>query len=501
MDADGLTFACATTAEERVARRAGLRAVRIGVRGAAGLPDGELVSFGLAGALHDGLRVGELLDATRVVDSAGATLWEGGPLGVPGARAATVLGSDVLVHDASERRRLHEASGADAVDMESGVLARERPTRRRRPRDLRRSGERCRRSRSHRARRRQHRRRRPAAVDRREARRSDPLDARRTHGPKSIAGVCSMSGRVLLAAPRSFCAGVDRAIEIVERLLEQHGAPVYVRHQIVHNEHVVRRLEALGAVFVEDESEIPEGEFCVLSAHGVAPSVKENAQARGLKIVDATCPLVNKVHAEARRYADSGHLVALVGHANHVEVIGTLGERPDDTVVIESPEQARALKTDKPVAVITQTTLSLDDVAPIVDALGENVGGSLRRPHHDDICYATQNRQDAVKAMVEQGATLILVIGSENSSNAQRLVEVAQAAGATATLVDGESSFGEELLAGHEVVGLTAGASTPEELVRATAERLALRGYPTLEEITVAREDVHFRLPREVARA
>ena len=310
-----------------------------------------------------------------------------------------------------------------------------------------------------------------------------------------------MSGRVLLAAPRSFCAGVDRAIEIVERLLEQHGAPVYVRHQIVHNENVVRRLEGLGAVFVEDESEIPPGEFCVLSAHGVAPSVKANAHARGLKVVDATCPLVNKVHAEARRYADSGHLVALVGHANHVEVIGTLGERPDATVVIESPEQARELKTDRPVAVITQTTLSLDDVAPIVDALSEHVQGSLLRPHADDICYATQNRQDAVKEMVEQGATLILVIGSETSSNAQRLVEVAQSAGAVATLVDGESAFGEELLEGHAVVGLTAGASTPEELVRATADRLAQRGFDTLEEITVAREDVHFRLPREVARA
>src|SRR6266849_5095896 len=296
-------------------------------------------------------------------------------------------------------------------------------------------------------------------------------------------GICGMSGRLLLAAPRSFCAGVDRAIEIVERLLEQHGAPVYVRHQIVHNENVVRRLESLGAVFVEDESEIP--------------SVKDNADARGLRVVDATCPLVNKVHAEARRYADSGHLVALVGHANHVEVIGTLGERPDDTVVIESPEQARELKTDKPVAVITQTTLSLDDVAPIVDALSDHVGGSLRRPHADDICYATQNRQDAVKEMVEQGATLILVIGSENSSNAQRLVEVAQAAGAVATLVDGEGAFGEELLAGHETVGLTAGASTPEELVRATADRLAQRGFNTLEEVTVAREHVHFRLPRE----
>jgi 4-hydroxy-3-methylbut-2-enyl diphosphate reductase len=309
-----------------------------------------------------------------------------------------------------------------------------------------------------------------------------------------------VNGRVLLAAPRSFCAGVDRAIEIVERLLEQHGAPVYVRHQIVHNENVVRRLEGLGAVFVEDESEIPEGEICVLSAHGVAPAVKENAQKRGLRVVDATCPLVNKVHAEARRYADSGHLVALVGHANHVEVIGTLGERPASTVVIESPEQARALETDKPIAVITQTTLSLDDVAPIVDALERSVG-ELRRPHADDICYATQNRQDAVKAMVAEGATLILVIGSETSSNAVRLVEVAHAAGATATLVDGESPLEAALLDGHVTIGLTAGASTPEQLVQATAQELAERGYGTLEEITVAREDVHFRLPREVARA
>jgi len=304
--------------------------------------------------------------------------------------------------------------------------------------------------------------------------------------------------RVLLAAPRSFCAGVDRAIEIVERLLEQHGPPVYVRHQIVHNEHVVRRLERLGAIFVEDESEIPEGEICVLSAHGVAPAVKEHANRRGLRVVDATCPLVNKVHAEARRYADSGHLVALVGHVNHVEVIGTLGERPDATVVIESPEQARRLQTDRPVAVITQTTLSLDDVAPIVDALEDHLG-ELRRPHADDICYATQNRQDAVKAMVGQGATLVLVIGSETSSNAQRLVEVAQAAGAEATLIDGESPLDPVLLDGHETVGLTAGASTPEELVRATAASLAENGYGLPEELTVAREDVHFRLPREVA--
>ncbi len=308
-------------------------------------------------------------------------------------------------------------------------------------------------------------------------------------------------GRVLLAAPRSFCAGVDRAIEIVERLLEQHGPPVYVRHQIVHNEHVVRRLEELGAVFVEDESEIPTGEICVLSAHGVAPSVKASAESRGLRVVDATCPLVNKVHAEARRYADSGHLIALVGHADHVEVIGTRGERPESTIVIESPEQARELDTQgKPIAVITQTTLSLDDVKPIVDALADHVGG-LRRPAADDICYATQNRQDAVRELVAQGASLILVIGSHTSSNAKRLVEVAQAAGAEAMLIDGESPLEPALLTGHETVGITAGASTPEELVLQVAGWLADIGYEAPEELIVAREDVHFRLPREVASA
>jgi 4-hydroxy-3-methylbut-2-en-1-yl diphosphate reductase len=307
-----------------------------------------------------------------------------------------------------------------------------------------------------------------------------------------------VSKRVLLAAPRSFCAGVDRAIEIVERLLEQHGPPVYVRHQIVHNEHVVRRLEALGAVFVENEDEIPAGEICVLSAHGVAPAVKKNAEARGLRVVDAVCPLVSKVHAEARRYADSGHLVALVGHADHVEVIGTRGERPDSTVVIESAEDANRLDpAGKPVAVITQTTLSLDDVASTVDALSDRFG-DLKRPDANDICYATQNRQDAVKEMVRQGASLILVIGSDTSSNAQRLVEVAQLEGASATLIDGERTLDGGLLDGHATVGLTAGASTPEELVQAVVSQLAAVGFDELAEVEVAREDVHFRLPREV---
>jgi 4-hydroxy-3-methylbut-2-enyl diphosphate reductase len=307
-----------------------------------------------------------------------------------------------------------------------------------------------------------------------------------------------MSKRVLLAAPRSFCAGVDRAIEIVERLLEQHGPPVYVRHQIVHNDHVVRRLERLGAVFVDSEDEVPPGEICVLSAHGVAPAVRENCERRGLRVVDAVCPLVSKVHAEARRYADSGHLVALIGHADHVEVIGTKGERPEQIVVVESPEDAQRLDTGrKPLAVISQTTLSLDDVASTVEVLEQRFGG-LRRPAADDICYATQNRQDAVKRLAEE-ASLILVIGSETSSNAQRLVEVARLAGAEAALVDGDSPLDPELLAGHAVVGLTAGASTPEELVEAVLAQLGELGYDQMEEVEVAREDVHFRLPREVA--
>ena len=307
-----------------------------------------------------------------------------------------------------------------------------------------------------------------------------------------------MSKRVLLAAPRSFCAGVDRAIEIVERLLGQHGPPIYVRHQIVHNDHVVRRLERLGAVFVDSEEEVPAGAICVLSAHGVAPAVRKSCEERGLRVVDAVCPLVSKVHAEARRYADTGHLVALVGHADHVEVIGTRGERPESIVVVESPEDAERLDPDgKPLAVISQTTLSLDDVASTVTVLEQRFGG-LRRPAADDICYATQNRQDAVKQLAEE-ATLILVIGSETSSNAQRLVEVARLAGAEAALVDGESELDPELLDGHATIGLTAGASTPEELVQAVLAQLAERGYGDVEEVTVAREDVQFRLPREVA--
>jgi (E)-4-hydroxy-3-methyl-but-2-enyl pyrophosphate reductase len=325
-----------------------------------------------------------------------------------------------------------------------------------------------------------------------------PVSSSQVASPAAPSRSQGGGGRVLLAAPRSFCAGVDRAIEIVERLLEQHGPPVYVRHAIVHNDHVLRRLEKMGAIFVESEDEIPPGEICVLSAHGVAPVVRQNCERRGLHVVDAVCPLVSKVHAEARRYADSGHVVALVGHADHVEVIGTKGERPDQIVVVESPEDAQALDTDgKPLAVVTQTTLSLDDVASTVAVLERRFGG-LKRPGADDICYATQNRQDAVKEIAKE-ASLILVIGSPTSSNAQRLVEVARAAGAQACLVDGETALSDELLEGHETIGLTAGASTPEELVQAVLAQLAARGFEEVEDVTVAREDVHFRLPREVA--
>jgi 4-hydroxy-3-methylbut-2-en-1-yl diphosphate reductase len=250
-----------------------------------------------------------------------------------------------------------------------------------------------------------------------------------------------VSKRVLVAAPRSFCAGVVRAIDIVEKLLDQHGPPVYVRHEIVHNVHVVRDLEARGAVFVESEDEVPEGELIVLSAHGVAPKVYEKCAERGLKVVDAVCPLVSKVHAEARRYAGRGLKIALVGHAGHVEVEGTMGEAPESILLVETPEDARNLEVEdgEEVAYITQTTLSLDDTADVVDTLRERFP-NLVGPPSADICYATQNRQDAVKRICEE-ATLVLVVGSRASSNANRLVEVARDRGADAYLIDDETDL------------------------------------------------------------
>jgi 4-hydroxy-3-methylbut-2-enyl diphosphate reductase len=303
-----------------------------------------------------------------------------------------------------------------------------------------------------------------------------------------------VSRRVLIAAPRSFCAGVVRAIDIVEKLLDTHGPPVYVRHEIVHNVHVVRDLEARGAVFVESEEDIPEGALVVLSAHGVAPEVYRKCEDRKLEVVDAVCPLVSKVHAEARRYAGRGYRIALVGHAGHVEVEGTMGEAPENMVLVETEDDARNLEDDgRPLAYLTQTTLSLDDTSKVVDVLRERFP-DLVGPPSADICYATQNRQDAVKRICEE-ATVVLVVGSKTSSNANRLVEVARDRGADAHLIDDERDLEPAWLEGHEVVGLTAGASSPELLVRRVADRLAELGYEDRDEVEIAREDVFFRLP------
>jgi 4-hydroxy-3-methylbut-2-enyl diphosphate reductase len=301
--------------------------------------------------------------------------------------------------------------------------------------------------------------------------------------------------RVLIAAPRSFCAGVVRAIDIVEKLLDTHGPPVYVRHQIVHNVHVVRDLESRGAIFVETEEEVPEGALVVLSAHGVAPQVYRQCADRRLEVIDATCPLVSKVHAEARRYAARGLKIALVGHAGHEEVIGTMGEAPDSIVLVETVEDAQRLEVEdgEQVAYLTQTTLSVDDTGEVVDALRERFP-DLVGPPSADICYATQNRQDAVKKIC-QDATLVLVVGSKTSSNANRLVEVARTCGADAYLVDDERDVDPSWLHGHETVGLTAGASSPDLLVNRVADRLAELGYAEREEVELTREDVYFRLP------
>jgi 4-hydroxy-3-methylbut-2-enyl diphosphate reductase len=304
--------------------------------------------------------------------------------------------------------------------------------------------------------------------------------------------------RILVAAPRSFCAGVVRAIDIVEKLLEQHGPPVYVRHEIVHNVHVVRDLEARGAVFVKSEDDVPEGALVVLSAHGVAPQVYRRCEERNLKVVDAVCPLVSKVHAEARRYAGRGLKIALVGHAGHVEVEGTMGEAPEAMVLVETPEDVARLELEdgEQLAYLTQTTLSLDDTADVVDALRKRFP-DLVGPPSADICYATQNRQDAVKKICEE-ATVVLVVGSRTSSNANRLVEVAQARGAEAYLIDDERDLDEAWLEGHETVGLTAGASSPDLLVDRVVERLAELGFGEREEVEITREDVFFRLPAEL---
>jgi 4-hydroxy-3-methylbut-2-enyl diphosphate reductase len=307
--------------------------------------------------------------------------------------------------------------------------------------------------------------------------------------------------RVLLAAPRGYCAGVERAVETVERALEQHGAPVYVRKQIVHNIHVVRELERRGAVFVESEQEVPEGGLVVFSAHGVAPAVRVQSAERRLRTIDATCPLVTKVHTEARRYAAAGYTVVLVGHAGHEEVEGTMGEAPGSTLLVESVDDVEALAVPDPerVAYVTQTTLSVDETNEIVSALRRKFP-TLHGPPKEDICYATTNRQRAVKALLPH-VDLLLVIGSDNSSNSKRLVEVARAAGVASHLIDDVGEIDEAWLEGVETVGMTSGASAPESLVTEACDWFRARGVEAIENFSFERENVFFRLPVELRRS
>jgi 4-hydroxy-3-methylbut-2-enyl diphosphate reductase len=298
--------------------------------------------------------------------------------------------------------------------------------------------------------------------------------------------------KVLLAAPRGYCAGVERAVEAVERALETHGAPVYVRKQIVHNLHVVRDLEGKGAVFVDEESQVPEGAVVVLSAHGVAPTVYANAEARGLTILDATCPLVTKVHLEARRFARDDRTIVLIGHAGHEEVEGTTGQAPSKTILVQDVDEARAVQVPDPenLSYLTQTTLSVDETNEIVAVLRERFP-KVQGPPREDICYATQNRQDAIKEVARR-ADVVLVIGSDNSSNSKRLAEVARDLGTPAHLVDDETEVDPAWLEGAEVVGLTSGASAPERLVDRMLGWLAEHGATEVEEITMAKERLRF---------
>src|SRR5438552_2058224 len=310
----------------------------------------------------------------------------------------------------------------------------------------------------------------------------------------------SMVKRVLLASPRGYCAGVERAVETVELALEHYGAPIYVRKQIVHNAHVVRELERRGAIFVDDENEAPTGATVVFSAHGVAPSVHANAAARRLKTIDATCPLVTKVHVQARRYAADGYTVVLIGHAGHEEVVGTMGEAPDSIILVESVADVERLELgpETRLAYVTQTTLSVDETGEIIAALRRRFPG-IYAPKKEDICYATSNRQWAVKEMLNE-IDLLLVIGSRNSSNSNRLVEVAHANGVASYLIDDETEIDEGWLDGVSVVGVTSGASAPEKLVERVCDWFRVRGVTEIEPYRLVEEDVEFRLPVELRR-
>ncbi|MFL5957575.1 MAG: 4-hydroxy-3-methylbut-2-enyl diphosphate reductase [Solirubrobacterales bacterium] len=476
----------------------GVRTVHTGMgprraRRAAARLNGDHAAIGIlgfAGGLSDDVAVGDLVVATEVRGPAGTTELRGAGLvaGMLRRRGLSVHTGPVVSRPrlvtGAERARL-AADGAVAADMESAWLA---PAAAGRPLVVVR-----------------------ALVDTpgRELRR--PLATlggwrAANRALREAAGVLAgwskaiASRRVVLAAPRASCAGVERAIDVVERLLDQKGPPLYVRKQIVHNAHVVADLEGRGVVFVDEIDAVPEGANVVFSAHGVSPHVREEAVRRRLRTVDATCPLVSKVHAEARRFAGRGYTVVLVGHDGHDEVEGTRGEAPAAIRVVADAREAATVEVDNPdrVAYLTQTTLAVDEARDVIDVLRARFP-RIVGPASDDICYATQNRQDAVRALAPE-CDVVLVVGSSNSSNSRRLVEVAERAGTTARLIDDESEVDPAWLVNHRTVGLTAGASAPERLVARVLDALAVLGPLEVSERSVTTETTRFKLPPEMRR-
>jgi 4-hydroxy-3-methylbut-2-en-1-yl diphosphate reductase len=480
------TVVCAPLAVERRALTvagSSLRVVRTGLGACGRAPEGDaLIVAGVGGGLGPGQRAGDLVVATEVRGPQGTVPVPSAPLLAGALRrlGLTVhLGplhtADRIVRGA-QRAEL-AATGAIAVDMETAHLLDGRPFVAVR-----------------------------AIVDTADggllspARGIAALRSLRRAVPALEAWAAAVEPReVLLAAPRSFCAGVERAIDVVEHALDQRGAPVYVRRQIVHNAHVVRRLADRGAVFVTEVDEVPEGATVVLAAHGVAPSVRAEAQQRHLQVIDATCPLVTKVHAEVRRYATRGDTVFLIGHRDHEEVEGTLGEAPDNVVVVEDAAAARTVAVRDPgrVAYAMQTTLAVDEADEIAQVLRERFPAAAG-PRRDDICYATTNRQRAVRA-IAAGSDLVLVVGSANSSNSKRLVEVAEREGPPAHLVDDAGDVDLRWLAGVRRIGLTAGASAPPDLVDEVVHSLTGLGPVTTRKTEVTQEDIRFTLPKEVS--
>jgi 4-hydroxy-3-methylbut-2-enyl diphosphate reductase len=489
--------ASATHAASATHTTNGVRVVQVGVGPASarrasaklGVAPGPVLVAGVAGALAPGLRPGDIVLASELRAPGGTVL----PCADPAILAAVLREAGLTVHIGpvasspkvvvGAARTALAQTGALAVDMESAWLAHAAGSR---PLSVLR-----------------------VVLDTPERELRDPRQtlAGFATALRSLAAAATQvpawtdlfaAREVVLAAPRASCAGVDRAVEIVERVLAERGAPVYVRKQIVHNAHVVAGLEARGAVFVEELDEVPTGATAIFSAHGVSPAVRAQAGDRDLRVIDATCPLVAKVHAEARRFAAAGRQIVLIGHAGHEEVEGTFGEAPAHTQVIATPEEVDSLAIDDPaqVAYLTQTTLAIDETAEVVNALKARFP-AVSGPASSDICYATQNRQDAVRALAAD-CDLVLVVGSRNSSNSVRLVEVARRSGARAELVEDAAQVSPELIASAARIGLSAGASAPETLVAGVVSALRGLGDVALSERTVAREEIHFKLPLEV---